>query len=250
MKEKKCKCCNETKKINNFRKTNRGYYISYCNECEKLLKRKLWWKNKNNKYNNYKKALVQDLQGEVWKEVKGYEGLYQVSNFGRVKSLLRFNNYYNAIYKEQKKRIQKERLLNIRKTPRGYLQVCLTANSLSNNKLVHRLVAEAFIPNPLNKPQVNHIDGNKENNKVSNLEWMTSQENNKHAHKIGLNKSHNKRKVNQYDLDWNYIKTWNSITDFLKETNLNLKNSGITSCCKGKQRTAYGYKWKYAKDEV
>lgn len=190
------------------------------------------------------------MEEEVFKDVLGYEGLYQVSNFGRVKSLKRKNVFYCGLKKEYLERPVKEKILNFSKSNRGYLQVCLTKNGNYKTYTVHRLVAKAFIDNPLNKKTVNHIDGNKLNNCVNNLEWATSSENNKHAFDNGLSKPHNQRKVNQYDLNNNYIKTWNSIAEFLKENNINLKNSGITSCCKGKQKTAYGYKWKYADEEL
>lgn len=106
---------------------------------------------------------------EVWKDVVGYEGRYQVSNKGRVKSL----NY---------KRSKKPKLLTTTLHDWGYLQVRLKRKTF----YVHRLVAEAFLPNPESKPTVNHLDGNKANNKLVNLEWATLSENNKHAYKIGL----------------------------------------------------------------
>lgn len=185
------------------------------------------------------------MENEVFKDVLGYEGLYQVSNLGRVKSLERKNIFYCGLRKEYLERPVKEKILSFNKSNRGYLQVCLTKNGKYRTYTVHRLVAKAFIDNPLNKKTVNHIDGNKENNCVNNLEWATNRENNKHAWANGLKKPHNQRKVNQYDLKGNFIRTWNSITDFLKEEGLNLKNSGITNCCKGRRKTAYGYKWKY-----
>lgn len=249
MKRKICKRCNEEKALNEFRKTKRGYYISYCDICEKIIKNEYWLKKKNEKYNNYKNNNVENLQNEIWKDITGYEGLYQVSSLGRIKSLTRFNEYYNAIHKIKTKRIQKEKILNYSKNNRGYLQVCLTKNGKSKTYIVHRLVAKAFLSNSKSKEQVNHIDGNKENNSIDNLEWVTSSENNKHAFITGLNKPHNMRKVNQYDLQGNFIKQWNSITDFLKENNLNLKNSNITTCCKGKRKNAYGFIWKYADED-
>lgn len=101
---------------------------------------------------------------EIWKDIKDYEELYQVSNFGRVKSL-----YTNRILKGSKN------------NRGGYLKVSLCKNNIKSTKTIHRLVAQAFIPNPENKPQVNHIDEDKTNNMVSNLEWMTSKENNNHG---------------------------------------------------------------------
>lgn len=110
--------------------------------------------------------------GEIWKDIKGYEGIYQVSNLGRVKSLKRYsNNNANT----------KDRLLKPSFNKKGYLRVVLCKNGIQYNKTIHRLVAEAFIPNPDNKPQVNHIDEDKTNNRISNLEWMTNKENRNHG---------------------------------------------------------------------
>lgn len=248
MKLKKCIRCNNEMDISNFRKTNKGFYISYCNNCEKKMKNEYYLKHKNNKYQEYKNYKIEDLPNEIWKDIEGYNGLYQISNFGRVKSLTRISSYYNALYGKEKQRIRKAHIMKTHTPKNRYTSVVLTKNGVEKTFTIHRLVAEAFIPNLENKEQVNHIDGNKSNNCVDNLEFCTPSENNKHAFDTGLNKPHNQRKVNQYDLNNNYIKTWNSIIEFLKENNINLKNSGITSCCKGKQKTAYGYKWKYADD--
>ena len=120
---------------------------------------------------------------EIWKDIEEYKGLYQVSNLGNVRSLDRlvkagYNNKQN----------KKGRRLTKLSNQKGYLVVKLSKENHGKRILIHRLVAKAFIPNPENKPQVNHIDGNKENNNVSNLEWCTNSENQIHAYKTGLNK--------------------------------------------------------------
>lgn len=121
---------------------------------------------------------------EIWKDIQGFENKYQVSNIGRVKSL----SYFNNLGKFKKSIILKKRL-----TDRGYNTAVIYNDGKQKTFKVHRLVAIEFIPNPQNKPFVNHIDGNKENNIVSNLEWCTHSENIKHAFKIGL-KSFDKNK--------------------------------------------------------
>lgn len=122
---------------------------------------------------------------EVWKDVIGYEGLYQVSNFGNVKSLDREVGPKNKVPYWRKGKICKQSKNNL-----GYMTVGFTVNNKKVNKYVHRLVAEAFITNMNNYPQVNHIDCNKTNNKMCNLEWCTNSQNHIHAFKNGLNKLH------------------------------------------------------------
>lgn len=116
---------------------------------------------------------------EIWKDIEGYEGSYQVSNLGRVKSLARQCGTC----------CRKEKILVISKTVDGYSRVRLQDGGKDKTARVHRLVAKAFLPNPLNKDTVNHIDGNKLNNEVSNLEWADRVEQMVHAYELGLKTS-------------------------------------------------------------
>ncbi len=116
---------------------------------------------------------------EIWKDIEGYEGKYQISNFGNVKSLETWTG---------DKYIKREKILKNVVYGNGYYYVCLSKKGEVKKHKVNRLVAQAFIPNPENKPFTNHIDGDKLNNNVNNLEWCTQSENMKHASKIGLRK--------------------------------------------------------------
>lgn len=128
---------------------------------------------------------------EIWKPIKGFEGLYEVSNTGLVKALPRWK------INNRGKQLTKEKLLKFNDFSTDYLRVPLTdKNHIKKYYLVHRLVAMTFIPNEKDLPQVNHIDGNKLNNNVENLEWCTREDNIKHAYKIGLNPS--RKKIIEY----------------------------------------------------
>lgn len=122
---------------------------------------------------------------EIWKDIPDYEKQYQVSNYGRVRTL-------DRIIKNGKKstRLIKGQVLKIKKATNGYLLVHLNKEHKAKTVRVHRLVAMAFIPTSSFDLDVNHLDGDKHNNHFKNLEWVTRSENIKHAHKIGLNKSH------------------------------------------------------------
>ena len=185
---------------------------------------------------------------EIWKDIKNYESCYQVSNLGKVRSLTRKVNTYNGV------RITKGQLLKPLKTNRNYLRVCLKKNQKNKYVSIHRLVAEAFIPNPNNYPIINHIDGNTSNNKASNLEWCTQKHNIKYAYMFGKAKAtkgcfkkgyipHNRRKINQYSLDGILLNTFNSV----KEAGLfvNTVPSNINNCLSGKTKKAKGFIWKY-----
>ena len=168
---------------------------------------------------------------EIWKDIDGYEGLYQVSNLGNVKSL----NY---------NRTGKERILKPGTNGSGYLHVILCKNGKIRLFKVHRLVAKAFLENPDHKSDVNHKDENKTNNCVENLEWMTRQENiNFGTHNERMAKSLSKS-VFQYSLDGKIIKEWPSTMQI--ERDLGFSPGNISQCCNEKYKTAYGYIWKFA----
>ena len=121
---------------------------------------------------------------EIWKDIEGHEGIYQVSNLGRVKSLSREIPVAN--HGAWRTRTIPEKILKLHLNENGYVIIILTKDKVRATKKMHRVVAEAFIPNPENKRCVNHIDGNKENNCVDNLEWVTHKENMEHAVANGL----------------------------------------------------------------
>jgi hypothetical protein len=180
---------------------------------------------------------------EIWRNIVGFEGKYAVSNLGNIKTLERPC--------ENKRRNLKEGLLSPRMNRSGYLQVLLYNKGYRKTVTVHKLVADAFIDNSLNKPQINHIDGNKKNNHVNNLEWTTAKENTSHAHLLGLcslrigkNNSASKY-VEQLALSGSLIKIWESMREAGKA--LKVSQSSICQCCKGKVLSVGGFKWRYAK---
>ena len=126
---------------------------------------------------------------EIWKDITNYEGIYQISTLGNVKGLRRVVNMPRG-----KTRILKDRMLN-QTNCKGYLRVCLCVDGISKRFLVHRLVAESFISNPKNKPQINHLNGIKYDNRVENLEWVDNSQNMLHAYSFGLRKNKNRKKV-------------------------------------------------------
>ena len=123
------------------------------------------------------------IDQEIWKDIDSLEGYYQVSNYGRIRSLDRYTKHSEGHLRLSKGKILKPRINHKRN---GYLEVGLKKDGIEFRRKIHRLVAEAFLPNPECKPQVNHIDGDKSNNCVSNLEWVTDLENKQHAWKTGL----------------------------------------------------------------
>lgn len=177
---------------------------------------------------------------EIWKPIKDYEGLYEISNFGNVKILARNYTRYNYLTKRYNIIKVKEKITQ-GTINGGYRRICLTKNKVEKNKHIHKLVAEAFIPNPNNYSYVNHIDGNKQNNYIDNLEWCTLYQNNTHAYKTGLRKSTDITPILQYDLEGNFIREYKSINEASKETNLDIRH--ISRNINGIGKQIGGYKF-------
>lgn len=170
---------------------------------------------------------------EKWKFIKGYEDLYEVSNFGRIRN----RKFVMKVYTDKA----------------GYIYVALSKNKVSKKYKVHRLVAGAFIRPPKLKEQVNHKSGVKCDNYVTNLEWVSAKENQVHAYKNGL--KHGKKgienpswiaKINQLNTEGKIIKTWDSLRQIMRETGFD--KSAIARNIRGDRNYshAYGFKWSWA----
>lgn len=169
---------------------------------------------------------------EIWKDVDGYEGKYQISNMGNVRSL----NFRGT---------NKTKLLKPIKNKYGYMTVHLCGKWAR----VHRLVAKAFIPNEGDKKEVNHINGDIRDNRAENLEWCTPSENSKHAWDTGLQKmtEERKKKISRSVVCVETGVEYYGMQDASNKTNINRRN--INACCLGKRQTAGGYHWKYKAGE-
>lgn len=201
---------------------------------------------------------------EIWKDIEGYEGLYQVSNMGRVKSLSRMKWSGRGYFKTP------EKILKARPFKNGYLYVNLWKDGKMKHYTIHRLVSQAFIPNPNNLPQVNHIDENKENNCVDNLEWVTCKENLNHGtHNKRMAEKKKGRKQSEESIKKRVEKNTNHpklskpiigidiVTGLIVEFPsaheasrvLGIFQANITSCLKGRYKTAGGFVWHYVDTE-
>ena len=231
--------------LKNFKKDNgltKPYKVNVSNtkECNSkcisieegnIIQLVLHSQESNNK--EYNKNSI-EMENEIWKDIEGYEGLYMVSNFGRIKSLHRngkIMRLYNSTY--------------------GYLRVHLSKNKEGKHYFVHRLVAKAFIPNDNNFPIINHKDENKKNNSVDNLEWCNYQYNNTYNSLVERRRLKTdyeliaqklSKKVFQYTKDGELVKIWNSTAECGRNGYF---QNAIANCCNGKCKTHKGYIWSY-----
>lgn len=167
---------------------------------------------------------------EIWKDIEGYEGVYQISSLGRVRSL----NYNHT---------GEIKIIKLQDNGKGYLRAHLHKNNKTKKYMVHRLVAQAFIPNPDNLPFINHKDENSHNNTLNNLEWCTHEYNINYGTRTKKANQSKSKKILQFDSEGNFIKLWDSIKS--ASENLCTSHSSIVACLKGKYKLSYVSIWKY-----
>jgi len=202
----------------------------------------------------YNNQSLENLKDEIWKSIIEIPEHYKISNYGRIKTEGASYNIQNQYGKrtgiKKKSRILKQDMSN--KYPR--IKIRTNGKRNSTGFMVHKLVAIAFIPNPDNKPFINHIDSNKLNNCVENLEWVTHKENMKHAvasgrmsgkvnYMKGKRRFDNSKGVDMYDNEMNLLHSFDSLRDAVDTSGVNY--SSIVSCCKGRYNLAGGYIWRY-----
>ena len=171
---------------------------------------------------------------EIWKDIKDYEGFYQVSNLGRIKSLERI-----VMGRWKPIKIKEKILVAVNK--KRYLRVHLSKNNKKKLYSIHRLVAEAFIPNPNNYNEINHKDENILNNCVDNLEWCSRSYNINYGTRTQKTIDKVCKAILQYDMQGNFIKELKTMNDAVRYYN----NAHICSVCKGNRKNASGYIWRY-----
>ncbi len=180
---------------------------------------------------------------EYWRPIPGYEGLYEVSSLGRVKSLPRFmDNRHGG------KSLLKGRIMKLTPDTCGYLRVRLCKNCIQKSFKVHRLVALAFIPNPLNLPQINHRNELKDDNRVENLEWCDASYNNsygtlpKRQSDSQINDILKSKSVYQYTLEGVLVHVWPSVNETRR---YGFSLGHVAACCRGERKTHKGFLWFY-----
>lgn len=183
------------------------------------------------------------MEKEIWKDVVGYEGLYQVSNMGNVRSLDRIDKVG---------RLRVGRLLKPATYNNGYKRVMFSYDTKEKSFLVHRLVAEAFIDNPNNYPIINHKDENPSNNRVENLEWCTVKYNNNYGtvkeriKKANINHPNKSKQILQYTLDGEFLKEYPSAMEV--ERQIGFRQGCISRVCRGERKSTGGFIWRYKKE--
>ena len=177
--------------------------------------------------------MKKEYLNEIWKPIKGYEGLYEVSNLGRVKSLVNNKGQY-------REKILKHNIRN------GYPSVTLCKNKKLKSFAIHRLVAEAFLPNPDNLPCVNHKDENRLNNFVDNLEWCTYSYNVNYGTGLKRRSITQSKPVLQYDKNGNFIKEWQSTMECGRNGYCQVH---VSECCRGKRKYHKDCIWRYKNEE-
>ena len=169
------------------------------------------------------------MQEEIFKDIEGFEGIYKISNFG---NCLRYN-------KKEKRFIPKKPVI----CTNGYIEFQLSKKGKRFCKLAHRLVAEAFIPNPENKPQINHKDENIQNNKFDNLEWVTAKENANYGTRNERFAEKLSTPIVQLSIDGEFIRRWKSSEEASRE--LGIRGENFTRCCRHKRKTSLNCIWMY-----
>lgn len=186
---------------------------------------------------------------EIWKDIEGYEGLYQVSSLGRVKSLERLNTRGRIIHEKILKPVKNRKNFE-------YRQVSLSKNGKIKNYLVHILVAKAFIENPNDYPMVNHKDENPSNNSMNNLEWCDAKYNNNYGTRIvrqiatQTNRSDCSKPIAQYDLKGNLVAIYPSVKEAWRQTGISRSHISDVANGNPKYKTSGGFIWKFIESEV
>lgn len=244
--EKRCRKCGDIKNSSNFyrKKKSADGLQSICKDCANKYARDYKRAQRNKRRKTI--AVIENLPNEEWRDVIGYEGLYMVSNLGRVKRLSYVMKNVSGSY------VVPEKLRSIQTNPQGYSSLVLWKNNKHHVVTVHRLVAMAFIPNPNNYPHINHLDSDRANPKADNLEWCTRSHNMRWAYDTNNMRSklnpprgeehHRSVRVAMISKSGEQIKTFACISDAARE--IGVVVGSISNCINGKSKSSGGYIWK------
>jgi len=182
---------------------------------------------------------------EEWEDIKGYEGYYQASTHGRIRSVDRLTE---TAIKHNKQVLKRGKMLQLNLKRNGYLTFDASKENIKKTKTVHRVVAETFIPNTDNKPCVNHLNAIKTDNRTSNLEWVTSKENTEHASSLHRLGNHMNKRIKCVENDMVFKSStkaaeWLNATKFNYSKNILCMGRNIRACCVGTKKSAFGFKW-------